>query len=183
MAVDIFLHLSNKIKGDSLDVTHGLPAGKHAIDVLAWNWSVSQSGTTHMGGGGGGGKVNVGDIAITKYVDTASAELIKKCCDGTHIDNAKLIVRKAGGENGGAVEYFQINMKMVMITSYSTGGAQDGLDRIQESLTLNFRKVEVVFIEQDNQGLPTTIHNTTWDIGANTAQWSDGDQPPKEGTF
>ena len=182
MAVDIFLHISNKVKGESLDAVHGLPAGKHAIDVLAWNWAISQSGTTHMGGGGGGGKVNIGDIALTKYVDSSSNELIKKCCDGTHFENAKLIVRKAGGDTGGPVEYFHINMNIVMITSYSTGGAKDGLDRIQESLTLNFRQVEVVYVGQDSAGQAVPAAYATWDAAANTAEWQEG-QAPNEGLF
>ena len=36
-----------------------------------------------------------------------------------------------------------------------TGGAKDGLDRIQESLTLNFRKFEVVYKGQDDAGVET----------------------------
>ena len=51
MAVDIFLKLSNNIKGESQDSTH-----RNEIDVLAWDWALTQSGTTHLGSGGGGGK-------------------------------------------------------------------------------------------------------------------------------
>ncbi len=178
MSVDIFLHISNGVKGESLDAVHGVPAGKGGIDILAWQWSMTQSGTTHMGGGGGGGKVNVNDLSITKYVDASSADLIKKCCDGTHFENAKLIVRKAGGDSG-PVEYFQINMEMVMVTSYSTGGAKDGLDRIQESLTLNFRKVEIVYKEQDDAGVGAPAATADWNIAENTT-WGSG---PGESTF
>ena len=70
MAVDIFLKLSNNIKGESQDETH-----RNEIDVLAWNWGLTQSGTTHVGSGGGGGKVNVQDITLTKYVDLATNDL------------------------------------------------------------------------------------------------------------
>ena len=52
MAVDIFLKFSNNIKGESQDSTF-----KDDSDVLAWNWGLTQSGTTHLGKGGGGGKV------------------------------------------------------------------------------------------------------------------------------
>ncbi len=172
MAVDIFLHLSNGVKGESQDSVHGVSGHGTGIDVLAWNWNLSQSGTTHMGGGGGGGKVNIGDIAITKYVDASSNDLIKKCCDGTHFENAKLIVRKAGGETG-PVEYFQINMEMVMVTSYSTGGSSDGLDRIQESLTLNFRKVEVVYKGQDDAGVEAPAAKASWNAAENIP-WDGG---------
>ncbi|MGI4877263.1 MAG: type VI secretion system tube protein Hcp, partial [Janthinobacterium lividum] len=32
-------------------------ATKQAIDLLAWSWGMSQSGTFHSGSGGGAGKV------------------------------------------------------------------------------------------------------------------------------
>ena len=145
MAVDIFLKLSNNIKGESQDDTH-----RNEIDVLAWNWGLTQSGTTHVGSGGGGGKVNVQDITLTKYVDLATNDLIKRCTSGEHIENGELIVRKSGG--AAPVEYFRIKMENIMITSYATGGSKDGLDRIQETLTLNFRKFEVAYTLQEETG-------------------------------
>ena len=47
MAVDMYLKLTG-IDGESSDSTH---AGE--IDVLAWSWGASQSGTMHLGTGGG----------------------------------------------------------------------------------------------------------------------------------
>ncbi|RJE82574.1 Hcp family type VI secretion system effector [Paracoccus onubensis] len=164
MAVDIFLKLSNSIKGESQDDTH-----RDEIDVLAWNWGLTQSGTTHIGSGGGGGKVNVQDITLTKYVDLATNDLIKRATSGEHIENGELIVRKSGG--AAPVEYFRINMENIMITSYNTGGAKDGLDRIQETLTLNFRKFEVVYTLQEDSGAPGAETLAGWDIAENK-EWS-----------
>ena len=45
MAVDMYLKL-NGIDGESADDKH-----KKEIDVLAWSWSMSQSGTTHTATG------------------------------------------------------------------------------------------------------------------------------------
>ena len=70
MAVDMFLELDG-VKGESVDKTY---KGKNAIDVLAWSWGMSNSGTFHHGSGGGSGKANFQDITVTKYVDAASAE-------------------------------------------------------------------------------------------------------------
>ncbi|MEM8850074.1 MAG: type VI secretion system tube protein Hcp [Pseudomonadota bacterium] len=164
MAVDIFLKLSNGIRGESQDSTH-----KDEIDVLAWNWGLTQSGTTHMGAGGGGGKVNVSDIALTKYVDLSSNDLIKRATSGEHIDTGELIVRKSGGK--APVEYFIIKMENIMITSYQTGGSKDGLDRIQEDLTLNFRKFEIAYTLQEESGVAGAQTTTGWDIAENT-EWS-----------
>ncbi len=164
MAVDIFLKLSNNIKGESQDDKH-----RDEIDVLAWNWGLTQSGTTHIGSGGGGGKVNVQDITLTKYVDLATNDLIKRATSGEHIENGELIVRKSGGAS--PVEYFRIKMENIMITSYNTGGAKDGLDRILETLTLNFRKFEVLYTLQEDSGAPGAETLAGWDIAENK-EWS-----------
>src|SRR5215472_8307072 len=97
MAVDMFIKIG-VIKGESKDDTH-----KDEIDVLAWSWGESNSGTTHQGGGGGSGKVNVQDLSFTKWVDLSTASLMQACTTGQHIDTATLTVRKAGG--GVPLEY------------------------------------------------------------------------------
>jgi len=92
MAVDMFIKIGD-IKGEAKDAKH-----KAEIDVLAYSWGMSNSGTTHMGGGGGSGKVSVQDLSFTKYVDAASSALMGHCASGKHIPEATLVVRKAGGD-------------------------------------------------------------------------------------
>ncbi|AUC56128.1 MAG: Hcp family type VI secretion system effector [Sagittula sp.] len=164
MAVNIFLKLGNGIKGESQNDQH-----KDWIDILSWSVGMTQSGTTHLGSGGGGGKVDVGDIAFTKYVDASSHDLIKRCCSGEHISDAELHVLKAGGSK--PVDYMKIKMKDVMITSYNTGGMNDGLDRIQESLTLNFRMFEITYTKQNQKGAPDGEFSAGWEI-AEDKEWS-----------
>jgi type VI secretion system secreted protein Hcp len=106
MAVDMFLKLEG-IKGESVDGKH-----KDEIDVLAWSWGMSQSGTTHVAQGGGAGKVNVQDMSITKYVDKSSATLMAKISHGEHITTATLVVRKAGKD---PLEYITITMEDVLV--------------------------------------------------------------------
>ncbi len=159
MAVDIFLKLSN-ILGESQDASH-----KDEIDVLNWGLGMTQSGTTHLGGGGGSGKVDVQDINIIKYVDKSSNDLIKKCTSGQHIDQGLLTVRKSGGD--APVEYFKVNMEMIIVSSYNTGGSKDGLDRIEENLTLNFRRFNIEYTMQDDKGANAGTTNAGWDIAEN----------------
>lgn len=142
MAVDMFLKLDG-IDGESRDDGH-----KKEIDVLAWSWGMSQSGTTHVGGGGGAGKVAVQDISVTKYVDSSSHTLMQHACLGKHISEGTLTVRKAGGK---PLEYIIIKMKEVMITSVSTGGS-GGEDRLTENVTLNFASFEYAFQPQKDDG-------------------------------
>ena len=138
-------------------------AHKGEIDVLAWSWGMSQSGTSHTGGGGGAGKVSVQDISVTKWVDLASPTLMLYCSNGKHIPEATLTVRKAGET---PLEYIKIKMKNVMVTSVATGGS-GGEDRLTENVTLNFSQVEHEYTEQATLGAKGTMKPYKWDIAAN----------------
>lgn len=165
MAVDIILLVDggSTIKGETqIDGYKG-----KGIDVLSWNWGLTQSGTTHMGRGGGGGKVNVSDITFTKYLDASTPKLITACTKGSHIPKVELIVRKAGGDK--PVDYLKIEMNTVLVSSYNTGGANDGLDRVQETLSLNFRSFKLTYTQQDEQGSKVGAEDVGWDIAENKA--------------
>ncbi|MFT6903782.1 MAG: type VI secretion system secreted protein Hcp [Oleiphilaceae bacterium] len=157
MAVDMFLKLEG-IDGESQDAKHG-----KEIDVLAWSWGMSQSGTTHMGAGGGAGKVNVQDISITKYLDKSSTNLMNYCATGKHIKEAILVVRKAGAS---PLEYVIITMTDVLVSSISTGGS-GGEDRLTENLSLNFGAYKVVYTPQKEDGSGDAALETGFDIASN----------------
>ena len=153
----MFLKLDG-IDGESVDKSHG-----KEIDILAWSWGMSQSGTFHAGAGGGAGKANFQDISVTKWVDKASATLMAKIATGEHIPKARLTVRKAGKT---PLEYVIIDMEKVMITSYSTGGS-GGEDRLTENITLNFAKVKVKYVPQKEDGSGDAEIEFGFDIAAN----------------
>src|SRR5437867_751490 len=90
MAVDMFIKIGD-LKGESRDKTHA-----SEIDVQAWSWGISNSGSAHVGGGAGAGKCNVQDLSFTKYIDKTSPDLMLACCNGKHFTKATLVVRKAG---------------------------------------------------------------------------------------
>ena len=157
MAVDMFIKIDT-VDGESRDKVH-----KKEIDVLAWSWGMSNSGSAHVGGGAGAGKVNVQDISFTKWVDSATPKLALACCDGKHFANATLVVRKAGEK---PVEYLKIKIEEVLITSISTGGS-GGEDRLTENVTLNFAKVSLDYVPQDEKGAAGTAIPMAWSIAEN----------------
>ncbi len=159
MAVDMFLKLTG-IDGEAQDDKH-----KKEIDVLAWSWGSSQSGTTHMGQGGGGGKANIQDLSFTHYIDSATHNLLQRVFDGKHIEEGTLIVRKAGGT---PLEYLTIKMEDIMVTSVSTGGS-GGEDRLTENVTLNFSKVQLIYKPQKEDGSADADKIAGWDIAENKA--------------
>src|SRR5947207_3599725 len=101
MAVDMFMKIG-ALKGESKDSSH-----KGEIDVLAWSWGMSNSGSAHVGGGAGAGKVNIQDLSFTKYIDKSSPTLDLACCTGKHFLKATLTVRKAGEQ---PLEYLNITL-------------------------------------------------------------------------
>jgi len=162
MALDMFINMGAKIKGESRDKVQG-PKGD--IDILAWSWGMSQSGTTHMGGGGGAGKANFQDVSITKYIDASSNALMNALAKGSHIDKCVLLVRKAGEAQH---KYIEITMEEVLVTSLSTGGS-GGEDRLTENVTLNFAKVKFTYAKQDSKGGLAADQEFAWHIAENHA--------------
>jgi type VI secretion system secreted protein Hcp len=157
MAVDMFLKLDD-IKGESADDKH-----ENEIDVLAWSWGMSQSGTTHMGGGGGAGKVSVQDISITKYLDKSSPNLLLACCNGKHFKEGVLTVRKAGEK---PLEYLKVTMKEVLVSSIQ-GGGSGGEDRLTENLSLNFAEFKVEYTPQKPDGTGDAAVEAGFNIAKN----------------
>jgi len=160
MAFDMFLHLEG-IEGESVDKEHA-----NKIRVLAWSWGVSNSGTAHLGRGAGSGKADFQDISVTKYVDKASIALLKFVSDGGHIEKGELIVRKAGGT---PLTYLKIEMKDIMVTSLSTGGA-GGEDLLTENITLNFAEFRVTYTLQEKDGSPGASPDFGYSIAENAAK-------------
>ncbi len=156
MAVDMFLKLDG-IKGESRDDKH-----KDEIDVLAWSWGMSQTGSMAQGGGGGTGKVNVQDLSVTKFIDKSSPTLMLKCAQGEHIKKGTLVVRKAGGN---PLEYVKIELDDIVIASVSTGGS-GGEERLTENVSLNFAKVKVTYTPQKDDGSKDSEVEMGWDIKA-----------------
>lgn len=147
MTVDMFLALegvkSGPIKGESVDKVH-----KDEIDVLAFSWGASQTGTMHVGGGGGGGKANFQDLSVTTYYEKSTNVLLKLCGTGEHIKKGLLTVRKAGGE---AEEYIKFEIKDALVSSISVGGS-GGEERLTVNYSLNFRDFEVQYFPQKEDG-------------------------------
>jgi len=155
-AVDYFLKIEG-VEGESTDKTHG-----KEIDVLSWSWGASQSGSMAMGGGGGAGKVSMQDFSFTKSVDKSSPKLFEALATGKHLKEVKLTLRGSS-----QVEYLTITLSDVMVSSYSTGGSS-GDDRPTESVSLNFAKIKMSYVEQDASGRAGAATEFGWDLKANT---------------
>ncbi|HEY2413277.1 MAG TPA: type VI secretion system tube protein Hcp [Pirellulaceae bacterium] len=155
-AVDMFLKLDG-VTGESQDSKH-----KGSIHIESFSWGMNQTGTHGAGGGGGAGKVSVHDISITKAVDKSSPTLMLFCCNGKHIANGLITVRKAGEK---PVEYLKIKLTDILISGVQESG--HGGVTLNESVTLNFGKFHIEYLEQKSDGTSTPGGEMGWDVKAN----------------
>lgn len=160
MAVDMFLKIDT-VKGETQDKQ--FKQGTPAIDVLAWGFGISNSGTAHLGGGAGSGKSNFQDITITKYVDSSTHALMKAVATGEHFKSASLHIRKAGKEQQ---EYITFELKEVLITNVTQGGS-GGEDRLTESISLNFAEIKFSYKPQKTDGTLGDALPFTYNVKAN----------------
>ncbi len=156
MAIDMFLKLDG-VKGESMDHKH-----KDEIHIESFSWGLSQTGAHATGGGGGAGKVAVHDISVTKHVDKASPYLMLFCCNGKHIKEGLITVRKAGEK---PLEYLKIKLTDILVSGVQESG--HGSDLLTENVTLNFAKFHVDYQEQKPDGSGSPAGEMGWDVKAN----------------
>jgi type VI secretion system secreted protein Hcp len=138
MAFDAFLKIGD-IKGESTDVKH-----KDEIDVLSFSFGISRKNDK--------GRANLHDFTIVKHVDSASPALFDAACQGDPVrGNTTFSARKAGKDQQ---EFLIFRMNDVVITSIDHSGTAgpDGLP--MESVSLDFRTVEITVVRQDSRGGP-----------------------------
>ncbi len=159
MTSDIFAKIGT-IQGESVDDKH-----KNEIDVLAWSWGVTQSGSMAYGGAGGTRRASFNDFIFTHHIDRATPLLMKACAAGTHIPDATITVRKAGK---GQQEYLIIKMTDVLITGVATSVAEDATGAA-ESVTLQFAKVDFEYKPRKADGSLDAGLHFKYDIKDNKA--------------
>ena len=140
MAQDDFIQIEG-VDGESTDDKH-----KNWIELMSYNWGVSQmaSAVASSSGGGTSQRADFQDFAFTKLIDKASPMLFLKCASGAHIPKVTVELCRAGGDE--KVVYMKYTMTNVIISSYSVGGGGGGEGT--ESITLNYGKKEVEYVQQ-----------------------------------
>jgi|WetSurMetagenome_2_1015567.scaffolds.fasta_scaffold627793_1 type VI secretion system secreted protein Hcp len=148
MGVNIVLKLGDPmVPGESAIKGH-----EKEMDVLTWNWGLTQSASAHIATGAGTGSADVMDLTVTKYVDAATPTLLQEGFNGSDFKSATLTCIKVGGK-AGPVEFVKMTMSgTVFISAIKTGEKEyhDGkaTDRFIETLSLNFAKVKFEYTGQ-----------------------------------
>ncbi|MFZ4835564.1 Hcp family type VI secretion system effector [Rouxiella sp. Mn2063] len=158
MAQDMFIKIDG-IEGEALDSVH-----KNEIEVLSWNWDVSQHSNMHSGSGGGSGKASVDDFCFVHYTDKASPNLLSYCLTGKHIKNVQFVIRKAGGN---PLEYLTIKFTDVIITKVNMQGSVDDESRPRENVKFSFTKMTQDYVMQNAEGHKCGVISASYDVKAN----------------
>jgi type VI secretion system secreted protein Hcp len=156
---EMFIELSNT-PGSSTDSKH-----KGWIDVLSWGYSVNQSSSSHTGGGSGVGKANFSEFEFTHYIDKSSANLMKHCASGKHLDQLVLSVCKCGD---GSQQYMKVTLNEVFITSVANVSNTES-PRVIEKVGVSFGKIKVEVKDQNADGSLGAAVTGAWDVKQNKA--------------
>jgi len=134
------------IKFDGVDGESTHKDHKGEIELLSWDWDVSQP-SQGSGGGQGRGKAIPGTFNFVHNYDKASPVLSKSCVSGKHFDSVKITARKAGE---GQQDYLKVTMKEVLITQCHPGASAGG--DIHERVTCTYKDIEFEYKPQDAKG-------------------------------
>lgn len=165
MPQDTFLKLEYPTGDGSLgDSTN--PAHPKEIAVTSFGWTVTNSSYVQSGPNYGTGKPSFQNLLVSKYVDTASNDLLKLVATGQHMPRAWLFVRRPAGATP-AFDYFTYEMRDVIVTSLTVRG-NEGDIAVTEDLQLNFAWVGLSYVPQGSKGEPLPAQTFRWDIVRNT---------------
>ncbi len=152
--------IDTHIKFDGVDGESAHKDHKGEIQVISWNWGVSNP-SAPFGGGSGQGKGDPGHFTFTHNYDKASPVLAKRCADGKHFGSVVLTARKSGE---GQKDFLKVSLKEVFITSAMPAGGQGGA--ISETVTMTYGDIEFDYKPQDKEGGLGGSVKFGWDVKA-----------------
>ncbi len=137
------------------------------IDLLAVQHSISLPVTFDKSGNSRTrGRSQHGDIAITKYLDKASAKLLEACSKG--VDLGKVQIYYARTLEGKTEVFWEMELSDVYVSSVSNSSAKGG-DLPSESVTLNYTAIKWTYSMFNNQGSKDGSVSAGWDLSQNKA--------------
>src|SRR5437764_495511 len=133
----------NSIPGDTTAQKH-----EKWIELSSFQWGVGRGISSPTGGAADreSSAPSVSEITVSHTPDMSSNKLLNEALQG---EGQKVIIDFCKTEKGQLEVYMQYTLTDCMISGFSLSS---GGDRPQESLSLNFTKVESKFIGLDETG-------------------------------
>lgn len=164
------------LKIDSIDGESVAKGYEKAIELNAFSWGVSNSGSLG-GGGGGSGKASFSDLSWTQLVDSSVVGLFTGVASGQHFAKATLNVVKAGAT---PLNYFRMDFFENTLSSLQISG---GGDSPSASASLQSTKITMTYWPQLKDGSRGTPIIGSWNLAANAPSVFEGDINVLTGLF
>jgi type VI secretion system secreted protein Hcp len=143
-ASDIFLSVqtrrAGKIKGEGTTQGHA-----DDIEVTSWNWGVAAASA--IGSTAATARRQYKHLVVVKRIDAASTGLLSALASNDEVREAKLSMRKAGGE---ALDYYCMTLSSARIVGIDVEVDPDG--RPWERVAFAFTKIDVEYKRQQSAG-------------------------------
>ena len=142
--VDCFLYVQTKragqIKGESSTAGH-----VNDIGVRRWTWGVSAP--TAIGSTAATGRRQYKHLVIVKGLDSASTGLLSALATNDVVKEARLTLRKAGGE---ALDYYKMTLREARVTAVDLEVDEQG--QPTEIVNFAYTKIEIEYKPQQSSG-------------------------------
>ncbi len=128
----------DEVVGEATDVNH-----EEWIEVLSWSHGFSQPASPIRSSSGSTvERANHSDFSFTKYLDSATDDLLKACWSGDQFKTVDLECFRSDGNNE-PIKYLEVNMEDVIISNMSLSGG--GGDIPVENVSLAYSKITYTY--------------------------------------
>jgi type VI secretion system secreted protein Hcp len=120
------------------------------IDILSFNWGVSQTSTYGAGASGKeakAGRADFANLTIMKVLDKTTPYLVDHCASGDILDEVYILYDKPAGDQQD--DYFRIYLKDALITHVQLSGTDANPT---ESISFAFQAVEIAYRPEKDDG-------------------------------
>jgi len=158
MSFDAYCKIDG-IDGEASDKKH-----EKWVEIVSYSHSIAQQAGQSVGGAGGhvGGRVDPGDLRITKKLDAASPNLARYCCSGKPIATVVLEICAATDKKH---TYMKYTLTDVVVSSVEPSGTSSGEDsRPLEQVGFRYAKLAWEYTPYDNKGVAGSAVKSEWDF-------------------
>ncbi len=136
------------LKIEGIDGESSAEGHDKEIEILSWSHGFSQpTSSVRASSGATVEKANHSDISVTKYLDSASDDLIKRLWTGKQIKTATITCFRADGADDNApVQYLTVELSEVIVSNYSISGGMGDLP--VENISFNYGLIKYTYKPQ-----------------------------------
>jgi type VI secretion system secreted protein Hcp len=157
----------NYLKMEGIDGESTAPGHEGSMEIMSFSVGVSMTTTDRSTSGSPtSGAPHPSDVSVAKTVDSASPLLYSAACKGQPFKEVTISVNRTDGA-GGQVEYLQVKMTDVVISSFSQGGSTGGGLPL-DTFSLNYGSITFTYTKTSGSD-PSGQGNVTggWDYETN----------------